>query len=81
DIRVAEAGENTENQTTPTSDNRKLKNNRATSENPEHARVDSDTKEVINELQSLDIESTAPVTLLQTVEQWQKQLTDADSEE
>ena len=81
DIRVAEAGENTENQTTPTSDNRKLKNNRATSESPEHARVDSDTKEVINELQSLDIESTAPVTLLQTVEQWQKQLTDADNEE
>jgi DNA mismatch repair protein MutS len=36
---------------------------------------------VINELQSLDIESTAPVTLLQTVEQWQKQLTDADNEE
>jgi hypothetical protein len=75
DIRVAgtdtDTDADTESQTAPINDNKES----------EQTTVDADTKEVINDLQSLDIESTAPVTLLQTVEQWQEKLTNANAEE
>ncbi|ERG90716.1 MAG: DNA mismatch repair protein MutS [Haloquadratum walsbyi J07HQW1] len=79
DIRVAgtdtdtdtDADADTESQTAPINDNK----------GSEQTTVDADTKEVINDLQSLDIESTAPVTLLQTVEQWQEKLTNTNAEE
>ncbi|ERG96227.1 MAG: mismatch repair ATPase (MutS family) [Haloquadratum walsbyi J07HQW2] len=82
DIRVAEKSEHTKKQTTSTDHNKTSDvQNGETLESAEESRIDAEIEEVIDELQALDIESTAPVALLQTVEQWQEQLIDANNKE